>query len=119
MSNPPRRGVVAPWRQGEIRLAWQLVLPTLLMLALTALLPIGWTAWESLHLHDLRMPWLGRPFTGAGNYVEALGDRRFSDAAVHTAVFAGAAVTLEMCGGLLLALGLERITRGLRLVRTA
>jgi len=21
--------------------------------------PILWTVWESLHLHDLRMPWLG------------------------------------------------------------
>jgi ABC-type sugar transport system permease subunit len=119
MSNAHRRGVVAPWRQGEVRLAWQLVFPTLMMLALTALVPIGWTTWESFHLHDLRMPWLGRPLTGMANYVEALTDRRFSDAAVHTAVFAGVAVTLEMCGGLMLALGLERITRGVRLIRTA
>ena len=26
----------------------------------------SWTVWESLHLHDLRMPWLGRPFVGLG-----------------------------------------------------
>jgi ABC-type sugar transport system permease subunit len=89
------------------------------MLALTALVPIGWTIWESLHLHDLRMPWLGRPFIGAANYLEAMTDRRFLEAAVHTAVFAGVAVTLEMCAGLVLALGLERISRGARVMRTA
>ncbi len=33
--------------------------------------------WESLHLHDLRMPWLGQPFVGLDNYVEALRDPRF------------------------------------------
>jgi len=119
MNNTRHRGVAAPWRQGEVRLAWQLVFPALLMLGLTALVPIGWTAWESLHLHDLRMPWLGRPLIGPANYVEAMSDRRFLEAAVHTAVFAGVAVTLEMCGGLMLAVGLERITRGARIMRTA
>jgi len=119
MNSARRPGVAAPWRQGEVRLAWQLVLPALVMLGLTALVPIGWTAWESLHLHDLRMPWLGRPFIGGANYIEAISDRRFLEAAFHTAVFAGVAVTLEMCGGLVLALGLERVTHGVRVMRTA
>ena len=119
MNSARRPGVAAPWRQGEVRLAWQLVLPALVMLGLTALVPIGWTAWESLHLHDLRMPWLGRPFIGGANYIEAISDRRFLEAAFHTAVFAGVAVTVEMCGGLVLALGLERVTHGVRVMRTA
>jgi len=119
MNSARRQGVAAPWRQGEVRLAWQLVLPALVMLGLTALVPIGWTAWESLHLHDLRMPWLGRPFIGGANYIEAISDRRFLEAAFHTAVFAGVAVTVEMCGGLVLALGLERVTHGVRVMRTA
>ena len=114
-----RRSVVPRWRQGEIRLAWQLVLPTLTMLGLTALVPIAWTAWESLHFYDLRMPWLGRPFIGLANYTEALSDRRFLYAVAHTAAFAGIAVTLEMCGGLVLAIALQRITRGARIMRTA
>ena len=33
--------------------------------------PDLWTGWESLHFHDLRMPWLGRPFVGVQNYVDA------------------------------------------------
>ena len=40
----------------EARLAWGLVLPALLTILLVALFPLGWTVWESLHLHDLRMP---------------------------------------------------------------
>ena len=99
--------------------AWALVLPALSVLALVAVTPILWTAWESLHLHDLRMPWLGRPFIGFGNYVEAMRDARFRDAVVHTALFAAVAVTLEMCAGLALALLLDRLVRGARIVRTA
>jgi ABC-type sugar transport system permease subunit len=89
------------------------------VLALAALVPIAWTGWESLHLHDLRMPWLGRPFVGVANYIEAMRDRRFMEAAVHTLMFAGAAVTLEMAGGLALALAMDHLTRGVRVVRTA
>jgi ABC-type sugar transport system permease subunit len=48
--------------QQEARIAWTLVLPALLTILLVALFPLLWTGWESLHLHDLRMPWLGRPF---------------------------------------------------------
>ena len=46
--------------------------PALATILLVALFPLVWTVWESLHLHDLRMPWLGRPFVGLDNYVEAL-----------------------------------------------
>jgi ABC-type sugar transport system permease subunit len=51
----------------EARIAWGLILPALLTILLVALFPLLWTVWESLHLHDLRMPWLGRPFIGNDN----------------------------------------------------
>lgn len=101
------------------RVVWLLVLPAVSVLALVAVTPILWTAWESLHLHDLRMPWLGRPFIGIGNYAEAVHDARFRESVVHTALFAAAAVALEMCAGLALALLLDRVVRGARIVRTA
>jgi ABC-type sugar transport system permease subunit len=78
-----------------------------------------WTAWESLHRHDLRMPWLGRPFVGLANYAEALSDARFWQALGHTAFFTAASVTLELVLGLLLALGLHGAFRGRGLARTA
>ncbi len=103
----------------EARIAWGLVLPALLTILLVALFPLLWTFWESLHLHDLRMPWLGKPFVGADNYVEALRDPRFWSALGHTAFFAVASVGLELIFGLWLALALNRAFRGRGLVRAA
>jgi ABC-type sugar transport system permease subunit len=106
-------------RDGDARHAWMLVLPAFAVIVLVALLPIAWTFWESLHLHDLRMPWLGRPFVGAANYVEVMGDARFWSALRHTLVFVVLTVSLELAGGLVLALLLNRMTRGAGVVRTA
>ena len=96
----------------EARLGWALVLPAVGTILLIALFPLGWTVWESLHLHDLRMPWLGRPFIGLDNYVEALGDQRFREALVHTLLFTVASVTLELALGCVLALAMNRTFRG-------
>jgi len=109
------RGVEA----GEARLGWALVLPAVGTILLIALFPLAWTVWESLHLHDLRMPWLGRPFIGLDNYVEALGDQRFREALVHTLLFTVASVTLELALGCVLALAMNRAFRGRGLVRAA
>jgi ABC-type sugar transport system permease subunit len=107
------------WRHDEARLAWALALPALGVIGLVALVPILWTLWESVHLHDLRMPWLGRPFVGAANYVEALSDGRMWSALAHTVMFVAVSVGLELAAGLILALALERGLRARELVRTA
>jgi ABC-type sugar transport system permease subunit len=103
----------------EARLGWALTLPALTAIAVVAVFPIAWTAWESLHVHDLRMPWLGRPYVGLANYAEALSSARFWDALGHTALFTSITVTLELTAGLVLALLVDRIIRGRDLVRTA
>jgi multiple sugar transport system permease protein len=105
--------------QQEARIAWGLVLPALLTILLVALFPLVWTLWESLHLHDLRMPWLGQPFVGIDNYVEAFRQPRFWGALGHTAFFAVTSVGLELMIGLWLALALNRAFRGRGLVRAA
>jgi multiple sugar transport system permease protein len=107
------------WRQHEARLGWALALPAIGTIAMVAVFPIAWTFWESLHLHDLRMPWLGRPYVGGANYREAMSDARFWSALAHTGFFAVTTVTLELAGGLLLALVLDRVSRARGLVRTA
>ena len=56
--------------QSEQRFAWLLVLPVLGTIMLIAFFPLLWTVWDSFHVHDLRMPWLGRPFVGAANYAK-------------------------------------------------
>ena len=101
------------------RLAWLLVAPALLVTAAVALFPLAWTVWESLHQHDLRMPWLGRPFVGLANYAEILGDARFWGALLHTLFFAAVTVALELGLGLFLALAMNQAFRGRGLVRAA
>jgi ABC-type sugar transport system permease subunit len=96
-----------------------MALPAIGTIAVVAVFPIAWTLWESLYLHDLRMPWLGRPFVGAANYLEAFAEPRFRDAAAHTVLFAAATVTLELAGGLGLALLLNNAVRARGLLRTA
>ncbi|HVD32023.1 MAG TPA: hypothetical protein VNC19_00495, partial [Gemmatimonadales bacterium] len=93
--------------QQEARLAWRLILPAFVTILLVALFPLLWTLWESLHLHDLRMPWLGKPFIGGDNYIEAFRDPRFWSSLGHTGFFAVTSVGLELIIGLGLALALN------------
>jgi multiple sugar transport system permease protein len=101
----------------EARLAWWMAAPAVLTILIVALFPLSWTIWESLHLHDLRMPWLGRPFVGLDNYLEVLQDRRFWGAMAHTVWFAAVSVSLELVVGCTLALAMNRTFRGRTLVR--
>ncbi len=103
----------------ERRLAWLSLAPALGAIALMAIFPLGWAAWESLHRHDLRMPWLGRPFVGLGNYAVIVRDARFWEAMAHTAFFTVTTVACELILGLFLALAMNRGFRGRGFVRAA
>src|SRR5262245_64995166 len=106
-------------RRNEARLGWMMALPALSVIALIALGPVLWAVWESLYLHDLRMPWLGRRFIGLQNYAEAFSDPRFWEAIGHTTAFAAVSVTSELALGLALAVAVDSMTRGRGVVRTA
>ena len=95
------------------------VAPAVAIVLLVALFPRAWTLWESLHRHDLRMPWLGRPFVGLANCAEILRDARFWGALGHTAFFAVTSIALELVLGLFLALVLNETFRGRGFVRAA
>lgn len=103
----------------ERRLAVLLVAPALAAIVVIGLAPLGWTVWESLHQHDLRMPWLGRPFVWFANYSTLARDTRFWSALGHTAVFTAVTVTLELALGLAVALAMNRGFRARGLVRAA
>jgi ABC-type sugar transport system permease subunit len=118
---PPRDAAtaVAGMARAERRLAWTMVTPALVAVLLVAVFPLAWTVWESLHLHDLRMPWLGRPFVGLDNYAELARDARFWQSMAHTALFAVVTVTAELVLGLALALAMHRAARGRGPIRAA
>jgi ABC-type sugar transport system permease subunit len=103
----------------ERRLGWLFVAPALITIALIAIFPLGWTFWDSLHRNDLRMPWLGRPFIGIGNYLSIAVDGRFWGAMGHTLFFTTVSVALELIIGLFLALSMHRAFRGRGAVRAA
>jgi ABC-type sugar transport system permease subunit len=103
----------------ERRLARWLVAPALVFIVLGSLVPIAATVWEALHGHDLRLPWLGRPFVGPENFVEAAGDPRFTSALLHTITFAAVTVPLELMLGLAVALMMHTAGRGRALIRLA
>lgn len=103
----------------EVRAGWLLTAPALATILLIALFPLGWTIWESLHEHDLRMPWLGKPFVGLGNYIRIFQDARFWQSLEHTALFTAVSVTIELSLGLALALAMNRAFRGRGAVRAA
>lgn len=109
----------SPFDRAEARAAWLMVAPALAIILLAALVPIVVTAWEALHGHDLRLPWLGRPFIGAANFVEAAGDPRFQGALVRTVAFALVSVPLELTLGLALALLMHAARRGRAFIRVA
>jgi ABC-type sugar transport system permease subunit len=103
----------------EARLALWFVAPALAFVLTGALIPIAATGWEALHTHDLRLPWLGRPFVGPANFVEAAGDERFTDAMLRTVAFAVVTVPLELAFGLALALIMHTAVRARGGVRLA
>jgi ABC-type sugar transport system permease subunit len=101
------------------RIAWLLMAPALAIIVLVALIPVAATFWDALHRHDLRLPWLGRPFAGAGNFAEMVADPRFGEAVAHTFVFALVSVPLELALGVALALIMQAGIRGRGAVRAA
>ena len=115
MPTDPRRAL----ERRETRLACRLVAPAAAVVGLIGVVPVVWTLGESVHLHDLRMPWLGRPFIGLDNYAEAIATPRFQEALGHTAVFTAVSVALELVLGTALALAMNRAFRWRGVVRAA
>lgn len=106
-----------PWQRRERRLALLFALPAFSVIVLIALIPIILTLWEALHSHDLRLPWLGRPFVGLANFAEAIGDDRFRSALVRTVLFAAVTVPIELVLGIALALVMHHAVRGRAWIR--
>ncbi|MGE0359803.1 MAG: carbohydrate ABC transporter permease [Vicinamibacterales bacterium] len=84
----------------------------MIVLTIVAVGPLIASVWESFHRHDLRMPWLGRPWIGFANYVAAVFDPRLIDALTHTFFFTIVSVALEIVCGLALAMALDSVRRG-------
>jgi multiple sugar transport system permease protein len=100
----------------ERRLAVLLVSPSLVLIALVGIYPVGYAVWLSLNEYSLRVPGLSR-FAGLRNYEAALVDG-FWPALLNTMLFTATSVGLEFVLGLAMALAMHHAFKGRGLLRT-
>ena len=106
--------------RSEARAGWLLTAPALASILFVALFPLGWTSGSRCIEHDLRMPWLGRPFVGSANYVDDPAATRASGRRSATRRSSPASsVSLELVARAHPGAGDERAFRGRGLVRAA
>src|SRR5690349_22162812 len=104
----------------ERGLAFWMVSPSMLLIALVAAYPILYAVWLSLHEYSVRIAGLSRwagPF-GLRNYTTALSNSEFWSAMVTTLVFTVSSVFLELVIGLAMALAMHAAFKGQGLLRT-
>src|SRR3954471_9132429 len=82
----------------EKGLAFWMVSPSMVLIALVAAYPIIYAIWLSLHEYSVRVAGLQR-WAGLGNYQTALSSSDFWSALVTTLIFTVASVTLELVIG--------------------
>src|SRR3954466_5834407 len=101
----------------ERRLAFVMVSPSMLLIALVAAYPILYAIWLSLHEYSVRVAGLSR-WAGLGHYQTALSNNDFWKALVTTLVFTTASVFLELVIGLAMAMAMHAAFKGQGLLRT-
>src|SRR5688572_5193285 len=104
----------------EKRLAFFMVSPSMVLIALVAAYPIAYAIWLSLHEYSVRVAGLSRwagP-VGMGNYQEALSNPDFYSALTTTLIFTVSSVILELLIGLAMALAMHAAFKGQGLLRT-
>jgi ABC-type sugar transport system permease subunit len=92
----------------EARWGYLLLAPALLVIALVALYPLGYTLWLSFQQKIIKLPWLQPGWVGLANYRELFAAARFLQALAHTVMFTVVSVSLELALGLLAALAIHR-----------
>ncbi len=106
------------WARSRERLAWLLMLPSLLVVLGVALYPLVRTLLMSFT--DARLSRAREVnFVGLNNYIDLLTDAAFRNALWNTTVFTVAAVFFETVLGLIIALVINSNFKGRGLVRTA
>ncbi|MBN1265935.1 MAG: sugar ABC transporter permease [Anaerolineales bacterium] len=104
-------------KREEMLLAFFLLAPAALIIAVVTVYPLLRSLWISLLKWNLMKPQEGHPFVGMQNYRDVLSDPVFWNSVKVTIVFVGAAVFLEVTLGLISALVLNREFRGKNLIR--
>jgi multiple sugar transport system permease protein len=102
---------------GERGLAFWMVSPSMVLIALVAAYPIIYAIWLSLHEYSVRVAGLSR-WAGLGNYQTAIQNSDWWTAVLTTFEFTIVSVVLELLIGLAMALAMHAAFMGQGLLRT-
>jgi multiple sugar transport system permease protein len=95
---------------------WAFVAPAVILIAVFALVPIGWSLLLSLQANNLIAP---AHYVGLANYRALTTDPQFRAAIGHTLLYTALFVPISVLGALGLAVALNRKIRGIRFYRLA
>jgi trehalose/maltose transport system permease protein len=110
-----RRGTKLQRRQ--TRLAWLLLLPSLLIVAFVAIYPLGKTVYQSFTNQEFLAGITPTKWVGLDNYHQLLHDTIFRDSVVLTIKFTAITVTIEFALGLIIALVVNSKFKGRGVMR--
>lgn len=95
-----------------------MILPSLIMIAFVVIFPLLFSLYASLTPFYLLDPSTLSRFIGLKNYKNLFGDRYFWESFGRTILFLSVVVNLELFLGLTVALLIQRIVKGSRVIRT-
>ena len=101
----------------QTRLAWFLLLPSLLVVALVAIYPLGKTVYQSFTDQEFLAGITPTKWVGLDNYHALIHDPTFRDSVVLTIKFTAITVSIEFALGLIIALVVNSKFRGRGVMR--
>ena len=110
-----RRGTKLQRRQ--TRLAWLLLLPSLLIVAFVAIYPLGKTVYQSFTNQEFLAGITPTKWVGLDNYHQLIHDTIFRDSVVLTIKFTAITVSIEFALGLIIALVVNSKFKGRGVMR--
>ena len=116
---PRERRARRMWRRAitsEHLAGWAFVMPAFVLIAVFALIPIGWSLLLSFQNNNLLSP---PHYIGLSNYRQLTKDPAFRSAVRHTLVYTALFVPISVGGALALAVALNQRIRGISFYRMA
>ena len=111
-----RRRPATATQRSDRRAAWGMVAPSVLLIGLFGLVPVGWSLVLSFQHSDLQTP---ATWAGLDNYRQLTKDPVFRESIRHTVVYTALFVPITLVASLLVAAALNRRIRGIALYRLA
>ena len=103
-------------RRGDKLASWIFLMPTLIFLGITALMPLLYSLYLSFFRMKLNLPNQEPVFVGLDNYIKMFGDALLKTSTWNTILFAVVSVVLETVLGLMIAMVICSDRRWARLV---